>query len=1037
MTSDPSIRDRTYQYFLQEAPELLQTLEQGLLRFKDDRSINQVHHLLRATHTLKGAANSVGLETIATVAHSLEDIFKTLCKPDVSIDAEVEALLFEGFECLRLPLVAELTGGAVYPAEILDRTATIFAQLQEKLGDCFDHNAPFPSSEELGFDVTQSIFEIGIMQRLQQLAVMLEDENAEELATALQTQAEVFLGIGESLNLPGFAAIAQATIAALSHHPDQIIPIAQCAIADFQAGQAAVLAGDRTQGGHPSEPLQQWADLSNFSVSEVSQSESSGNELSDDVLNQEALEENQLMEIIWGEAIVSVGTSLDPTQSALTDSFTDSFAPVSELLPSTPFPSQSPPNPTPFHAKASTPPAPTVRVNVKQLDHLNYSLGELLTHQNYQSLQTEQLQSTVRTLLLRLQHQQQLLQQLQIASDRQSNRSALKTKQKGKGNKGKSKNLSTAIEEPNQFSHQPSKFTNQRSSHLPPTNRLIQALLDDMVQLNEAADAIDLFTRQSNQTLEKQRHLLTHTRNALIEARMSPLGEIFDRLPHVLQQLETLYNKRVVLSLSGSEVLVDKVVAEKLYDPLLHLVRNAFDHGIEPIAVRYQCGKPEQGQIELCAYNQGKYLVIEVRDDGKGLDFDQIRQRAVEQNLIPLEQAAQMSQAQLIDVLFEPGFSTTAQVNDLSGRGIGLDVVQNQIKALQGLISVQSAPQCGTTFTLQIPLNLIIAQLLICEAGSKAYAFLDDAIEQVLLPQSCQIQERNACKVLRWQGEEEQNVPLYALSTVLNYHSVVADLNAHAPVSVMTNEAAKPVILLRHQERFLGLEVDRLIGEQELVIRPLGTMINAPDYVHGASILADGKLALVIEGMTLLQTVLTQPHSNRTHETWSPIATLSSGHSSVGSLNHSINQSELSSSIRTTLLPPVPKAETRSNHRILIVEDSITARQALAFALEKAGYQVTQATNGQEAIAQLQHQANFQLVICDIEMPVMNGFEVLRRSQQIPALDNLPILILSSRSDEKHRMLASQLGASAYMTKPYIEHKLLALVADLLVRYQD
>jgi chemotaxis family two-component system sensor histidine kinase/response regulator PixL len=259
--TDPTIREQTYRYFLQEAPELLQVLEQELLSLREDYSINKVNTLMRATHTLKGAAASVGLETIQTVAHSLEDIFKALFNPDLSIDPEIEALIFEGFECLRLPLTAELTGGQVNNAEILDRTAAIFAQLQEKLGDCFGHEAYLPSSVELGFDLTQSIFEVGVNQRLDELAAAITRANPEEVATTLRAQAEVFIGLAESLNLQGFGAIAQVAIAALDTAPTQAITVAQIALADLRAGQAAVLVGDRTQGGQPSPALQQLARL--------------------------------------------------------------------------------------------------------------------------------------------------------------------------------------------------------------------------------------------------------------------------------------------------------------------------------------------------------------------------------------------------------------------------------------------------------------------------------------------------------------------------------------------------------------------------------------------------------------------------------------------------------------------------------------------------------------------------------------------------------------------------------------------------------
>ncbi|NEO59831.1 MAG: hybrid sensor histidine kinase/response regulator, partial [Moorea sp. SIO4G2] len=261
MTNDPKIREQSYRYFLQEAPELLQVLEEDLLSLSENYSINKVNNLMRTTHTLKGAAASIGLETIATVAHSLEDVFKALFNPDLSIDPEIEALLFQAYECLRLPLTAELTGGQIDDTEIKNRTAAVVAQLQEKLGDCFGHESHLPTSLELGFDVTQSIFEVGVSQGLDVIQAALNNDNPSEISITVRHQADIFLGLGESLNLPGFAAIAKNAIAALDNHPDQVVTIAKTALCDFVAAQAAVLEGDRTQGGQPSIALQQLADL--------------------------------------------------------------------------------------------------------------------------------------------------------------------------------------------------------------------------------------------------------------------------------------------------------------------------------------------------------------------------------------------------------------------------------------------------------------------------------------------------------------------------------------------------------------------------------------------------------------------------------------------------------------------------------------------------------------------------------------------------------------------------------------------------------
>ncbi|NET37360.1 MAG: hybrid sensor histidine kinase/response regulator, partial [Cyanothece sp. SIO1E1] len=915
MTTDPSIREQGYQYFLQEAPELLQALEQDLLSLREDYSINKVNNLMRATHTLKGAAASIGLETIKTVAHYLEDIFKALCRPDLSLEPTVEALLFEGFECLRLPLNAELTGGQVDDAEVLNRTAAIFAQLQEQLGDCFEQEAHLPSSAELGFDVTQSMFEVGVAERLERIADAVTTADPEEMVGTLQTQADVFLGLAESLDLPGFGAIAQTILNALEYHPNQAAIIAQVALKDLRAGQEAVLGGDRSQGGCPSEQLRQLAEPT-FNASELaieyateeadtatgvaeigaveireveireveigevgigaveigeveigaaeiaakpaltletadnknsepfwrglhkalqwvqdsvstpvgsqnnnqsnSTPVSSPNQAADSSLisselhresNGESQHEsddeksvNLLVENIWGEQATLAGLNSESSIESSIESSTESgdqglvtmtaalstptHAPEELNLTNkvSPSPSQPPtitPSPIPQREKVSL--SPTVRVNVEHLDRLNYSVGEMLTNQNRQLLQTEQLQTAVRTLFARLQQQQQLLNEFHVTSDRKSRNLTAAELQSQRYGAQVSAHVRAVEPESSPHSREPIAPSKSETSTQvdalelddhSESQVLIEALLDETIQLTEAAEAIDLFTRQSSQTLEKQRRFLTSTRDALIEARMLPLGDIFNRFPRILKQLETLHNKQVALELSGIDVLVDKVIAEKLYDPLLHLVRNAFDHGIESAVVRQQNQKANQGRIGIEAYHQGKHLVIEVRDDGNGLDFEQIRQRAVERQLVSPEQAGQLNQRQLTDLLFEPGFSTTSQVNNLSGRGVGLDVVRTQLQALQGVIEVNAERYKGTTFALKIPLSLTISKLFLCQAGGHTYAFLTDKIEQILQPQPTQLRSWEGGKSLRWgKDSDERLIQIVPLAKAINYFS--------------------------------------------------------------------------------------------------------------------------------------------------------------------------------------------------------------------------------------------------------------------------
>ncbi|NEP49922.1 MAG: response regulator [Moorea sp. SIO3C2] len=1173
MTNDPKIREQSYRYFLQEAPELLQVLEEDLLSLSEHYSINKVNNLMRTTHTLKGAAASIGLETIATVAHSLEDVFKALFNPDLSIDLEIEALLFQAYECLRLPLTAELTGGQIDDTEIKNRTAAVVAQLQDKLGDCFGHESYLPTSLELGFDVTQSIFEVGVSQGLDLIQAALNSDNPIEVSITVRNQADMFLGLGESLNLPGFAAIAKNAIAALDHHPDQVVTIAKTALCDFQAAQAAVLEGDRTQGGQPSMALQQladqWSSIPNSQLTIHNESSVLDNGKEQDlnpvelglkegegVVNNSSVtdpesktrKQSQLVEMIWGESTpldhqtsdqskklqrseqseidVLDGEIASPEQEVGTEkNFVlhnigmiygdvenkqegqDPEAITDEITPPIGNTRNAPLNSSHFAITSSKqhPSTPssrdlsgTVRINIEHLEYLNYTIGELLTNQNRQLLENEQLLRAVRVLLDLIDQHQQVLEQVQdwydrlfILTQQQQIRKRLqvskfnveglnknkasdpnpsfssypwteKTLQVSKFhveglNKNKATNLpysNAKAEQPNHLGEkatlrsQPANFqhTNFQHTNFQPTNLqdtdyfdhlelkrystpelLIQSVLEDAIQLTEAAHDIELFTTQSSKTLEQQRRLLTNHRDVLMDARMLPLGEVFSRFPPVLKQLSASHHKLVELKISGNDVLVDKVVAQKLYDPLLHLVRNAFDHGIETPAVRQQQGKPEKGLIQISACHRGRHLVIEVFDDGPGLNFERIRQLAVERELIDFEQSNTLSEAQLRNLLFEPGFSTVSGVNNLSGRGVGLDVVLNQVKALRGSVMVDSSPHQGTRFRLQIPLSLTINKLLLCQAGSQVYGLITDQVKQIIIPEEHQLRSWEDGKVLHLgTGTDEQLVKVYQLGQVLDYSSVASPFSVtHPHQPVVPKERIRPIILIHYQDQLVGLEVDQLLGDQELVIRPLGTMIVPPPYINGGSILADGRLTLVLDGTELIQYLSEQQ-------------TDGSQRLQVGILKVESKSDDQATKPIETLsqkqLPPstVEPFWVRHQPKVLLVDDSITLRQTLAMTLEKNGYQVFQAQDGYEGIEQLQHQTDIQLVICDIEMPRMNGFEFLKHCQLDPALVDIPVVILTSRSNDKHRLIAAQLGAKAYITKPYLEHKLLTTVTDVV-----
>ncbi len=1045
MSNDNNIREQGYQYFVTEAPELLQAIEQDLLTLREDYSLVKVHGLMRTTHTLKGAAANMGIDTIKTIAHHVEDVFKSLYNPELTIDNELETLLFEGYECLRLPLMAQIQGGYVNDDEALDRAVAIFAQLEEKLGDYFGKEAQIPSSIELGFDITKSIFEVGVKQRLEELANVLNDVHIEgwQVEPALREQAEIFIGLAESLNLPGFGVIAQKTIAALDIHPEQAVSIAKVALRDFWEGWAAVIAGDRTSGGEPSFALQQLAGtilpatlkkVEEWEPGRVGEEENQADVVSDsesvvsNILDEAEPEVDNLvnfssifvepsLEEIFGtfaeeiQVEQSVLASPDVEKQAQQETVTAEENLIQQPIANSQPQVNSVNNGQSTNSNNVKTPRQTVRVELELLERLSYLAGELLINQNRLANIAEQLQDSVGRSRFRLRRHQQTMSQLRDWSDQmiidQAHQRVLEIKE------WVSKSDFDVLE-----------LDQYNELHV-----LLQSVLEEMVQLEETIDSTDLLARQSGQILEKQRRLLNSVQDDMREARMLPVGEIFNRFPRLLQQLAAGHHKKVELTLHGTDVLVDRALADKLYDPLLHLVRNAFDHGIEPPEIRAARGKPETGQIEIIAYHQGNQTIIEVRDDGEGINFDRIRQRVVELQWMTAEKANNLPQNALLDLLFEPGFSTATKVSELSGRGIGLNVVRSQMDAVSGSVSVYGEPHRGTTFALQFPLTLTMAKLMVCESSGSVYALLSDAVEQIIIPKSDQIQRLEGQKVLRWQrGNSQCMVPIYNMTELLGYN----------PTSVPLSST--PLILLKQNQELMGLEVDQIVGEQELVIRPLGKAIAPPNYVYGGSTLADGRLTLVIDGNALVHHLLERMNqrSQISNLQWqienkNPSFNLPAEIPRLQLKESDLPAPQLSASPQISDSPSTPLFPLNSSFpKILIVDDSISLRQTLALTLQKANYQVIQAQNGREALQQMRQNPGIQLVICDIEMPLMNGFEFLNNCRRDSSLGKVPVVMLTSRRSEKHRLLALEMGAVDYFTKPYRDEEILNAIANLL-----
>ncbi len=698
-------------------------------------------------------------------------------------------------------------------------------------------------------------------------------------------------------------------------------------------------------------------------------------------------------------------------------------------------PEEQPPTP-PSEREAQTTASATVRVATIQLERLGHTIGELLIDDNQQFLRAEQLQGLAQSTIEQYRRCEQRLRLISDWSDHQTSTSdrSVTTSHRNPPNRAKKGSKKGQKAANNEL---PSQFDSLELEVYSDLSILLQNMTDDLAELGLRIESLAEMTQKSRVTLGKRKQLLADAQAELFEARMVEISTVLNRFPRLLQQMVASHRKPAQLQLIGTTVSIDKIIAEKLYDPLLHLIRNAYDHGVESPESRRQQGKSETGQLTIEAYHQGNRTTIEVSDDGQGLNWPKIRQRAIDLNLLRADRADMATEAELAEIMFAPGFSTAEKVNDLSGRGIGLDVVRDRLSALQGTIDVRSVAGRGTTFTMQFPLNLTTARLLICESQGVAHALRSEAISQVLLPTPDRIQsqsslmDKGTAKFLRWgEGSTQKLIPIYPLNDLLEYHCPML-ASEHGAMSIFptqTKNSTNAILLLDIDDEQVCLEVNRILVEQELVVKSLGQTFGLPNYVQGYSVLGDGSLTLALDPVELLAQVRTSTAAPK----FSP-PKLAALQPSLQAALAPASDAEIEGEIVETVTQP--PSDARSNigrqMQILVVDDSLVQRQSLVRSLTKAGYQVIQASHGREGLLRLQEHPRIRFIVCDIEMPQMNGFEFLSHCRQDPKLSQIPIVMLTTRGGQKHRQLAMTLGAKDYLTKPQSERDLLDIIAKL------
>lgn len=508
--------------------------------------------------------------------------------------------------------------------------------------------------------------------------------------------------------------------------------------------------------------------------------------------------------------------------------------------------------------------------------------------------------------------------------------------------------------------------------------RIIDELVNDLRQrmtqmLKEYSDDV---SRASTVVADLQEHSMA--------IRMLPVSTVFNAFPRAVRDLARQFKKDVELVIEGGDTELDKKVLEEINDPLIHIMRNAVDHGIEPVERRRELGKPEKGTIKLAARQEGDHIVIEISDDGAGIDPAAVKAAAIRKGYITESEAKSMSDREATYLIFEAGFSTSPIITEISGRGVGMDVVREFIvDKLKGSLDVESEPGRGTTFRLTIPLTLAIIRALLVRVNGQVFAIPTSSIEETLRIDPAEVIKVEGREVIR---RQRRTIPLVHLRDVLGLEA-----SEDAEIGKL------PVVTIGFSGHRMGFVVDAFVGEQQIVIKTLGSHLKHVDNVAGVTILGAGEVVPILNVPDLMANArrMTGRAGGRTQ---------------------------------------VKREKEQGPRRVLICEDSFTTRELERSIFEAAGYEVETATDGAAGLAKLREGLKVDAVVTDVQMPNMTGFELTRAIKSDEALKDIPVIIVTSLEREEEKAEGIEAGADAYITKSVFNQDTLLDTVERLIR---
>ncbi len=492
-----------------------------------------------------------------------------------------------------------------------------------------------------------------------------------------------------------------------------------------------------------------------------------------------------------------------------------------------------------------------------------------------------------------------------------------------------------------------------------------ELVLDIMKELDREADKLSIISESFDR-------ISTNLQESVMQMRLVPISQIFTRFPRIVRDLSKKMNKKINFIIEGEETEIDKGIIEKLMDPLIHIIRNSIDHGIETEEKRKSIGKKPEGTLYLKAYYKGDKIVIEIEDDGAGLNLKKIKEKAVQKGLIDKEAVERLDKDEIISLIFQPGFSTADTVTDLSGRGVGMDVVKTTIEGLNGTISIKSEEKKGTTIQLLIPLTLAIMEVLLIKSVNRTLAIPLYIIQETVFCKKKEIYELGHKIVFNLRGIV---IPLIVLNELLGIEGDSLFVKA-------SGDTAIPIVVIKLGEKYYGIIVDLFEGKQEIVLKTLGSLLQKSPFVNGATIMGDGNVILILDVLAIIR------EANK----------------------YSFQKKESKESIQK-------QKKLAQRKKALVVDDALPVRLFLKKILSEEEFEVDEAENGKVALYKAKEK-KYDLFTIDFLMPEMDGYELCQELRKIDKYKKTPMIAISSKSEKVDKIKGFEVGIDEYLVKP-------------------